>query len=121
MSKVIFFNDFTNLIISDTSPVMDMLNHHSGRSSPAQVNSESKSLDKANEEFKEVLEKLQKSSLEKAPNGETDIENNEVEVKTKSVKKTLVNMINRVKQPSKVKKVPNEIPLNLLPGQKIFH
>ena len=29
--------------ISDTSPVMDMLNHHSGRSSPAQVNSESKS------------------------------------------------------------------------------
>ena len=30
-------------VISDTSPVMDMLNHHSGRSSPAQVNSESKS------------------------------------------------------------------------------
>ena len=82
---------------------MDMLNHHSGRSSPAQVNSESKSLDKANEEFKEVLEKLQKSSLEKAPNGETDIENNEVEVKTKSVKKTLVNMINSVKQSTKKK------------------
>ena len=105
---------------------MDMLNHHSGRSSPAQVNSESKSttLDKANEEFKEVLEKLQKSSLEKAPNGETDIENNEVEVKTKSVKKTLVNMINSVKQSTKknkVKKVSKEIPLNLLPGQKIFH
>merc|ERR1719361_2629657 len=36
--------------------------------------------DKANEEFKEVLEKLQKSSLEtKAANGETDVENNEVE------------------------------------------
>jgi len=130
----------------NTSPVMDMLNHHSGRSSPAQVNSESKSptmegrpssrgrggqggfyrggrgrgvmsggapqgsrggrggrggfqpgrpttvkkdtlkfegeydFDKANEEFKEVLEKLQKSSLEtKAANGETDVENNEVE------------------------------------------
>ena len=63
---------------------MDMLNHHSGQSSPTQVNRESKTptLDKANEEFKEVLEKLQKSSLEmKAAN--------EGEVKTKSVKKTL--------------------------------
>lgn len=127
----------------NTSPVMDMLNQHSGRSSPAQANSESKSptnmegrpssrgrggqtgfyrggrgrgimggapqgnrgrgrggfqpgrptttkkdtlkfegeydFDKANEEFKEVLEKLQKSSLETKANGETDIENNEVE------------------------------------------
>merc|ERR1711884_218652 len=36
--------------------------------------------DKANEEFKEVLEKLQKTTLEtKAANGETDVENNEVE------------------------------------------
>jgi len=130
----------------NTSPVMDMLTHHSGRSSPAQVNSESKSptmegrpssrgrgggqsgfyrggrgrgvmgggapqgsrggrgrggfqpgrpatvkkdtlkfegeydFDKANEEFKEVLEKLQKSSLEtKTASGDTDVENNEVE------------------------------------------
>merc|ERR1712014_359769 len=37
--------------------------------------------DKANEEFKEVLEKLQKSSLESKPNGETEIDEakNEVE------------------------------------------
>jgi len=125
------------------SPVMDMLNHQSGRSSPSGGAGESKSptlegrpssrgrggssgfyrggrgrgvnqgyrgrgggagrggfqpgrpsggkketlkfegeydFDKANEEFKEVLEKLQKSSLESKANGETEIEaNNEVE------------------------------------------
>jgi len=127
------------------SPVMDMLNHQSGRSSPSGGAGDSKSptnlegrpssrgrggsagfyrggrgrgvnqgyrgrgggagrggfqpgrptggkketlkfegeydFDKANEEFKEVLEKLQKSSLESKPNGETEIDEakNEVE------------------------------------------
>ena len=118
----------------NTSPVMDMLNHLSDRSSPTQVNSDSKSpKNKANKEFKEVIEKLLKSSLEmEAANGETDVENNEVEeveIETetdrksgKSVKKAFLKVLNSVRKSSKkseVKKVA-EIPLKLLPGQKIF-